>query len=72
MNHVLWVVGLITLIVGGWKTYDYMYTPPNTGKTSLYLAVGAFVVSLICWAIFFFRRFREEGEHSQDISITKF
>jgi len=29
----------------------------------------AFAVALVCFAIYFFRRFREEGE--QDISITK-
>ena len=54
MNHLLWVVGLITLIFGGYKTYDYMYTPATAGKSSLYLAIAAFAISLICWAIFFF------------------
>ncbi len=71
MNHALWVVGLITLGFGSWQAYDYMYNSPTGGpKTSLYIAFAAFAVSLICWAMFFFRRFREEGE--QDISITKF
>ena len=67
MNHLLWVVGLITLAFGGYETYVYMYDK-NPGN-SLMIAVICFVVSLICWALFFFRRFREEGE--QDISITK-
>jgi hypothetical protein len=69
MNHLLWVVGLITLAFGGYEAYDYMGTSTGGPKTSLYIAFAAFAVSLICWAMFFFRRFREEGE--QDISITK-
>jgi len=68
MNHILWVVGLITLAIGGYETYVYMYDK-NPGS-SLTIAVICFIVSLICWAMFFFRRFRAEGE--QDISITKF
>jgi hypothetical protein len=68
MKNLLLVVGLITLAVGTWFAYRYLYT--TEGKTDIYIAAGAFVVSLACLGYFFFLRFREEGE--QDISITKY
>jgi hypothetical protein len=68
MKHLLWVVGLITLIAGAVFTYRYMYSAE--GKTDIAIAAVSFVISLACWGYFFFIRFREEGE--QDISITKF
>ena len=70
MKNVLMLVGLISLLVGGYFLYKYMYTPATEGYTSLYTAIAAFVVSVICWGIYFFQKFKEEGE--QDISITKF
>ena len=71
MKHLLWVVGLITLVVGAWFTYQYMYPKSaNEGRSDLLIAGVCFVISLACWGYFFFIRFREEGE--QDISITKF
>jgi LPXTG-motif cell wall-anchored protein len=68
MKNLLLVVGLITLLVGIWFAYQYLYTTGE--KTSIYIAAAAFVVSLASLGYFFFLRFREEGE--QDISITKF
>jgi hypothetical protein len=68
MKNLLLVVGLITLLVGVWFAYQYLYT--TEGKSAIYIAAGSFVVSLGCLGYFFFLRFREEGE--QDISITKF
>jgi hypothetical protein len=68
MKNLLLGVGLITLLVGIWFAYQYLYTTGE--KTSIYISAGAFVVSLGCLGYFFFLRFREEGE--SDISITKF
>ncbi|MEW6126553.1 MAG: hypothetical protein AB1757_05895 [Acidobacteriota bacterium] len=69
MKNVLMLVGLISLLVGGYFLYQYMYTA-GEGYGRLYTALGIFLVSLVCWGIYFFQKFKEEGE--QDISITKF
>jgi hypothetical protein len=71
MKNVLMLVGLISLLGGGYFLYKYMYPQSaSEGYTNLYIALGVFVVSIICWGIYFFQKFKEEGE--QDISITKF
>lgn len=71
MKHLLWVVGLISLGIGAWFLYQYMYEKQGGDDRSNLIYGGIFFgVSLICWAVFFFMKFREEGE--QDISITKF
>ncbi len=75
MKHALWIVGLIALGPAIWFLTKFLQQADvdTTGDTTyLQIAVPFFIVSLICFAIFFFKRFREEGEHSQDISITKF
>ena len=71
MKNVLLLVGLVGLGAGAWFIYQYMYTPPGTiDRTDLILGGVFFLAALICFAFFFFMKFREEGD--QDISITKF
>jgi hypothetical protein len=70
MKHLLWVVGLIALVPALIYFNKFYQLPPGQGRENLVIAGVFFAVSLICLAIFFFKRFREEGE--QDISITKF
>ncbi|MFY9554179.1 MAG: hypothetical protein WAV20_01855 [Blastocatellia bacterium] len=71
MKNVLLLVGVAGLLAGAYFLYQYLYQPNNAPeRTNLVLGGGLFLVALICFAIFFFMRFREEGE--QDISITKF
>ena len=72
MKNLLLVVGVIGLVPGAWYIYQYMYAAvaADAKKTDLILGGVFFLVALVCFAIFFFKKFREEGE--QDISITKF
>ena len=71
MKGILLLVGLVGLGLGSWFIYQYMYQDTaGEGKNPLIFGGLAFFVALICFAIFFFKKFREEGE--QDISITKF
>lgn len=70
MKNVLLLVGVVGLGAGAWFIYQYMYTPQGTDRTDLVLGGVFLLVALICFAVFFFMKFREEGE--QDISITKF
>lgn len=71
MKNVLLLVGVIGLGAGAWFLYKYLYQVVNaTERTNLILGGIFFLVALICFAFFFFMKFREEGE--QDISITKF
>jgi hypothetical protein len=69
MKAILLVVGVIGLGLGCWFIYQYMYEMSG-GRNPLIYGGVALGVALVCFAIFFFKRFREEGE--QDISITKF
>jgi hypothetical protein len=68
MKNLLLGLGVIGLIPGAWFLYKYLYTPPD--KTNLVLGGVLLLVALVCFAFFFFMKFREEGD--QDISITKF
>jgi hypothetical protein len=70
MKGILLLVGLVTLGIGCWFMYQFMYAPPDVAKTDLIYGGLAFAVALVCLAVFFFKKFREEGQ--QDISITKF
>lgn len=71
MKNVLLLVGVIGLGAGAWYLYKYLYQPNNvTERTNLILGGIFFLAALICFAVFFFLRFREEGD--QEISITKF
>ncbi|HXU37188.1 MAG TPA: hypothetical protein VN937_12570 [Blastocatellia bacterium] len=71
MKNLLLLVGVIGLGTGAWFLYKYLYQPNNVMERGNLIVGGAcFVVALICFAFFFFMKFREEGE--QDISITKF
>jgi hypothetical protein len=71
MKAILLVVGLAGLGLGCWYIYQYMYTSSaDAQRTDLIIGGGAFAVALICFAVYFFKKFREEGD--QDISITKF
>lgn len=70
MKHLLWVVGLAALAPAIWFFTKFYQSPENEGTEHLVKAGIFFAISLVCWAIFFFLKFREEGQ--QDISITKF
>jgi len=71
MKNLLLLVGVIGLGAGAWFLYQYLYQPVNgTERTNLVLGGAFFLVALVCFAVFFFMKFREEG--NQDISITKF
>lgn len=71
MKNLLLLVGVLGLGTGAWFLYQYLYQQTNsTERTNLVLGGGCFLVALISFAIFFFMRFREEGEHQQDMSIT--
>jgi hypothetical protein len=68
MKNALLLVGVVGLGAGAWFVYQYMYKPPD--KTNLVLGGVFLLAALVCFAFFFFMKFREEGD--QDISITKF
>ena len=74
MNKLLLLLGVIGIVGGGIYIAKFVNQSPIPGqssdKTNLILAAVFFVVALICFAIFFFKRFRAEAD--QDISITKF
>lgn len=71
MKNVLLLVGVIGLGAGAWYLYKYLYQPNNvTERTNLIWGGIFFLAALVCFAVFFFMRFREEGD--QEISITKF
>ena len=70
MKNVLLLVGVVGLGAGAWFIYQYMYTSDTADRTNLILGGVFLLAALVCFAVFFFKRFREEGE--QDISITKF
>jgi hypothetical protein len=72
MKNALLLVGVIGLGAGAWFIYQYMYKPMPAGsvdRTDLVFGGVFLLVALICFAFFFFMKFREEGD--QDISITK-
>ena len=71
MKNVLLLVGVVGLGAGAWFIYQYMYTAEAAAQRTDLVYGGVFLlVALICFAVFFFMKFREEGD--QDISITKF
>ena len=70
MKHVLWVIGLVALAPTIYYFVKFLEAPSGTQRTSLAIAGVFFAISLVFWAIFFFKRFHEEGQ--RDISITKF
>ncbi len=70
MKHLLWVVGLIALGPALWFFNQFYKSPEEEGTHYLAYAGIFFVIALVCFAVFFFIRFRAEGD--QDISITKF
>ncbi|HWO00117.1 MAG TPA: hypothetical protein VNS63_12705 [Blastocatellia bacterium] len=71
MKNLLLGLGVIGLVPGVWFLYKYLYQATNVqDRSNLILGGILLAVALICFAIFFFMKFKEEGE--QDISITKF
>lgn len=70
MKHLLWIVGLVALGPTLYFFNEFYKSPEEQGKEFLAYAGVFFLIALVCFAVFFFIRFREEGE--QDISITKF
>jgi flagellar biogenesis protein FliO len=70
MNKLLLLLGVIGIIGGGIYIVKFVNQGQAGDKTNLILAAVFFVVALICFAIFFFKKFRSEAD--QDISITKF
>ena len=70
MKHLLWVVGLIALAPGLWFLNLFLKSAEDQNTHYLAYAGVCFLIALVCFAVFFFKRFRDEGQ--QDISITKF
>ncbi|MEK6304605.1 MAG: hypothetical protein AABO41_28310 [Acidobacteriota bacterium] len=70
MKNLLLGLGVIGLIPGAWFVYRYLYPDGAADKQDAVIGGVLLAVALICFAVFFFMKFREEGE--QDISITKF
>lgn len=71
MRHLLWVVGvaaLVPAVIFFMKFSDR--SDLGTGRPYLIASIAFLVVSLVFLGIFFFQKFREEG--NQEISITKF
>lgn len=73
MNKLLLLLGVIGIVGGGYYIAKFVNQPTVAGQASnkadLIIAAVFFVVALVCFAIFFFKRFRAEAD--QDISITK-
>lgn len=71
MKKLLLLVGVVGLGVGSWFSYKYLYPPPGTPASKANLLIGGafFVVALVCLFVFFYQKFKEEGD--QDISITR-
>jgi hypothetical protein len=70
MKHILWLAGLVALIPALYFFNLFYQSAENENVHYLAYAGGCFLIALVFFAIFFFRKFREEGQ--QDISITKF
>ncbi len=72
MKHLLWIVGLVALGPAVWflLQFSQSHDVDKGGDTSKLVYAGIFlVIALICFAIYFFKKFKDEGD--QDISITK-
>lgn len=72
MKHLLWVVGLVALGPAIWFLVKFSEAGDVDagGDTSSLVYAGIFlVVALICFAVFFYLKFKDEGD--QDISITR-
>lgn len=73
MKHLLWIVGLVALGPAVWFLMKFNSESGDVdtgGETTNLVIAGIFlVISLVCFAVFFYMRFKEEGD--QDISITK-
>jgi hypothetical protein len=70
MKHLLWVAGLVALGPTLWFFSKFYQSAENENTHYLAYAGVFFLIALVCFAVFFFLKFREEGQ--QDISITKF
>jgi flagellar biogenesis protein FliO len=70
MNKLLLLLGVIGIVAGGIYIVKFVNQGQSGDKINLILAAIFFVVALVCFAIFFFKKFRSEAD--QDISITKF
>jgi len=60
MKNLLLGLGVIGLSPGDWFRYKYLYTPPD--RTNLVLGRTFAAVALISFAVFFFMKFKEEGD----------
>ena len=70
MKKLLLLIGVVGLGIGSWFIYKYLYpSPPPAQKSDLVIGGGFFVIALVCFFVFFYQKFKEEGD--QDISITK-
>ncbi|HXG93641.1 MAG TPA: hypothetical protein VNN73_14950 [Blastocatellia bacterium] len=69
MKALLLLAGLAGIGAGAWFILRYMGTPPGSPKNDLIIGGAFLVVALICFAVYFFKRFKEEAE--EEISITK-
>jgi type VI protein secretion system component VasK len=70
MNVLLWVIGLAASAAAIWQFWEFKQQQYDDIWPHLVLT-GVFAgVACVCAGIFFFKKFKEEGD--QDISITKF
>ena len=70
MNKLLLLLGVIGIVAGGIFMVKFVQQGQSNDKFNLILAAVFFVVALVCFAVYFFKKFRSEAD--QDISITKF
>ncbi len=71
MKHLLWVAGLVALAPAIYFLIKYSgANNVDEGKKDLMIAGAFLIVSLVFFAIHFFKKFRAEGD--EEISITKF
>jgi hypothetical protein len=70
MKHILLIVGLVAAAGAVYFFIKYSGSGAGEHKNDLIYGTVLIVVSLICFGIHFFKKFRAEGD--EDISITKF
>jgi uncharacterized membrane protein HdeD (DUF308 family) len=62
------LVGLITVIIGGWQMYAYVtQSPKDPSSWHLIIAIAAIVIAVICGIFFMLGRVNKQEE----IHITK-
>ena len=70
MKHILLLIGIVGIIAGAYFIYQYMGTAAGHTKSDLILGGVFLIAALICFAVYFYKKFKEDAD--QEISITKF